>query len=467
MSGYDSQMSLATTLHLEKKPSSTFQLGSRTRSTDAVHSLEGDQELALQVTAVVAAPSPQPEAPVLDKLTAKACLTIAGAWMVQFCTFGYVYAFGVYQDYYTREFLTTSSPSDISWIGSLQLFLMYAPGVLVGRAFDGGYFHHVEIGGALLYVFSIFMLSLTERNQYYQVFLAQAVGMGLGLGLTFLPSLSIVSHHFRARRALATGIVVTGASAGGIVFPIMLNHLFSDPRIGFATGVRASGGLIAGMLLLANMMMRTSCVGLKKASSLKWETVSVIAKDGAYLISIAGAFFTSLGVFIPFDRGIDQTVASYSLTILNAGSTAGRLLPPFLADKLGVYNILLPSILSAAALLFAMFGVKSSAGVVTEGLLFGFFSGAYVSLIPPLLAALSPNLNELGLRMGFAFTVVAIAMLTGNPIAGALIGTGRTDGGDLLWWRAIVFAGVSSIGGFMFMLISRTLFVRRKGHQKV
>lgn len=65
-------------------------------------------------------------------------------------------------DYYTREFLTTSSPSDIryvwvllwyrrsfinltvlfaSWIGSLQLFLMYAPGVLVGRAFDGGYLY--------------------------------------------------------------------------------------------------------------------------------------------------------------------------------------------------------------------------------------------------------------------------------------------------------------------------------------
>lgn len=82
MSAYDSQMSLATTthtLHLEKKPSSTFQGGSRTRSTDAIHYSEGDRELALQVTAVVAAPSPQPQAPVLDRLTAKACLTIAGA----------------------------------------------------------------------------------------------------------------------------------------------------------------------------------------------------------------------------------------------------------------------------------------------------------------------------------------------------------------------------------------------------
>ena len=67
----------------------------------------------------------------------------------------YVSAFGVYQDYYTRSFLNTESPSNIryrllsklrrlfnflfSWIGSFQLFMQYAPGMLVGRAFDLGY----------------------------------------------------------------------------------------------------------------------------------------------------------------------------------------------------------------------------------------------------------------------------------------------------------------------------------------
>lgn len=112
--------------------------------------------------------------------------------------------------------------------------------------------------------------------------------MGLGLGLAFLPSISIVTHHFRRHRALATGIVVTGASTGGIVFPIMLNHLFSNPRIGFATGVRASGALIAGLLFVANSIMRTSRVGSKNTNSMNWEVVTVALKDSAYLISIAG-----------------------------------------------------------------------------------------------------------------------------------------------------------------------------------
>ncbi|KAH8102288.1 major facilitator superfamily domain-containing protein [Cristinia sonorae] len=461
----DSQMTLSTAGNdrdLEKTPATSR------GSTEASYpsASEGDQTVT----------DPPPPIILLDRCTRNATLTIAGAWLVQFCTFGYVYAFGVYQDYYTREFLTTNSPSEISWIGSLQLFLMYAPGVAVGRAFDGGYFHHVEILGALIYVFSIFMLSLTQKGQYYQVFLAQAVGMGLGLGLTFLPSLSIVSHHFRVHRALATGIVVTGASCGGIVFPIMLNHLFSNPNIGFANDE------LCGEDEEDELVDDGDCEGGGQGWGLYdfycWASTLDLSSGCLHSETASNrAFCTGLGIFFPYfylqlyavEQGINNTLSSYSLTILNAGSTIGRLIPPFLADRLGVYNILIPSILSAAAMLFAVFGVRTAAGVIIEGLLFGFFSGAYVSLIPPLLATLSRDMNELGFRMGLAFTAVGFAMLTGNPIAGALLGTGRTDGGMLIWWRAIVFAGVVTLVGFALMLVSRTLFIssRRKDHQKV
>ena len=78
--------------------------------------------------------------------------------------------------------------------------------------------------GALIQVTCMFMLSLAQQGCYYQVrlpktvltvsqqpqvFLAQAVGSGLGQSLLFLPSLSILGHHFKARRSIATGIAVT------------------------------------------------------------------------------------------------------------------------------------------------------------------------------------------------------------------------------------------------------------------
>ncbi|KAI0357968.1 MFS general substrate transporter [Trametes cingulata] len=353
-------------------------------------------------------------------------------------------------DYYTRTFLSHVSPSNISWIGSVQLFLMYAPAVLVGSAFDSGFFHHVQITGSILLVVSIFMLSLVQQDQYYQVFLAQALGIGLGVGLLFLPSLSIVAQHFRRRRPLATGVVVSGASCGGIVFPILLNHLFANPKTSFANGVRVSGGLIAGLLLVANCIMRTRLPPkTRRAVSIR-DGMLHIAGDGAYVWSIAGAFCTNLGLFVPFfylqlfaaDHHVAPEVTTYILAILNAGSTVGRILPMALANKLSVYNMLLCAILASAVLLFSLFGATSTGGVISVAALFGFSSGAYVSLIPPLLGALCTDLSELGLRMGLAFSLVGTSMLVGTPIFGALLDTGRT----LVWWRAIVFAGVRILG---------------------
>ncbi len=81
--------------------------------------------------------------------------------------------------------------------------------------------------GTVIQVTSMFMLSIARPGQYYQakhhffsahratphsfwqVFLAQALGSGLGQSLLFLPSLSIIGHHYKTRRSTATGIAVT------------------------------------------------------------------------------------------------------------------------------------------------------------------------------------------------------------------------------------------------------------------
>jgi hypothetical protein len=54
---------------------------------------------------------------------------------------------------------------------------------------------------------------------YWQVFLAQGLAGGIGLGILFLPALAVVPHWFQRRRALATGIIISGSSVGGIAFP--------------------------------------------------------------------------------------------------------------------------------------------------------------------------------------------------------------------------------------------------------
>lgn len=389
----------------------------------------------------------------------EAWMTVGGTWLIQFCTYGYISAFGVYQDYYTRVFLSQESPSNISWIGSFQLFMQYAPGFLVGRAFDAGYFHYMIAVGTVLQVFSMVMLSFARENRYYQVFLAQAVGMGIGQSLLFLPSLTVIGHHFKCRRALATGIAVSGASFGGIAWPILLNQL--SRRTSFANAIRATAILAAVLLLLANLLMKTE---KRPRLVLQRPRLRVIFCDSAYLVSVASAFCINLGLFFPYfylelyaiDIGIDSKLAFYSVTVINAGSVLGRLLPNFFADKYGPYNLLLPCLFISSALAFAMFGITSFPAVVAFGLLYGFWSGSYVSLIPSLLAQLSSHAGEHGTRMGIAFSIVGVSLLIGTPIEGALL---PSRDGKYVWDNSIIFCAVMVLCGAVGMTISRFLYL--------
>jgi hypothetical protein len=85
----------------------------------------------------------------------KAWLQVLGAFFLNFNTWGLLNAFGVFQAEYSTGLLSSSSQSAISWIGSIQAFLMLVVGVLCGRALDAGYFYPDIITGAFLEVFGM------------------------------------------------------------------------------------------------------------------------------------------------------------------------------------------------------------------------------------------------------------------------------------------------------------------------
>lgn len=130
----------------------------------------------------------------------------------------------------------------------------------MGKLHDEGFTRISIAVGSTIYVIGIMMVSISTK--YYSIFLAQGLTMGIGIGITFLPALSVLSHYWRRRRALATGIVVSGSSVGGVCFPIALNRLFGS--VGFGWAVRITGFIILGCLLAANFLITTRLPGRRK-----------------------------------------------------------------------------------------------------------------------------------------------------------------------------------------------------------
>ncbi len=123
-----------------------------------------------------------------------------------------------------------------------------------------------------------------------------------------------------------------------------------------------------------------------------------------------------LGLFIPFfyivdystSHDISPQTAFYVLAVMNAGGILGRLVPPILSDKVGRFNMLVPSsFLSGLAILVFWPFAKDTTAIMLFAAVYGFFSGAFNALIIPCVAQIS-DIREIGARVGMLYSIISI-----------------------------------------------------------
>ncbi|TGO82216.1 hypothetical protein BPOR_0887g00020 [Botrytis porri] len=382
---------------------------------------------------------------------ARAWSVAAGAAGVLFCTFGYINSFGVYQEYYQTHQLSHRTPSDISWIGSLQVFFLFSGSAVGGPLFD-------RFGGktiwpaALLYVFCVMMTSLCK--EYYQFMLAQGILGGIATGMTMAPGMTAVGQYFNKKRGAAMGISVAGSSVGGVIFPIALAKMFANPKLGFGWSVRIIGFIMLAVLGISCTTLRARLPPRKKSFFLP-----AAFKELPYITLLVSAFLMMLGVFIPIfylpsyavQYGMSTELASYLISILNGASFFGRVIPGILADKVGRLNMLCAVGVSTGILVFCWQSITSSASIIVFAAIYGFCSGAIVSLVTLCLAMVPKNPQNIGTYMGMGMFVTAFAALIGPPINGALVEQYHS------YDQVADFSGVVVLVGGLFVLVIKVV----------
>ena len=170
-----------------------------------------------------------------------------------------------------------------------------------------------------------------------------------------------------------------------------------------------------------------------------------------------GFFFGMMGMYIPFyymptySTGrdiVNNNLGFYLLAIINAASVFGRIVPNFLADTIGPLNISAPFCCACAIIAFCWTSISSTGQAIVFCIFYGFFSGTFVSISPPALASLSPDLNLVGTHMGMGFTCGGLGLLIGNPVAGILLDSYG-------WIGPAMFCGACSILATCFVLMAR------------
>lgn len=202
---------------------------------------------------------------------------------------GFVNSWGVFQTYYTDSL--PEDQSTISWIGSLQVWMIFAVGVFSGRALDAGLFLPTFAIGSAVSIVGVFATSVC-RN-FWQLLLAQGVCTGLGCGIIFCPVMGVVTQYFDRRRALAVAIVSIGTCAGGIVYPLIVKSLL--PRIGYGWTVRVLGFVNLVCLVAAGAFLRPRLPRRQGGPVVEWaffKNLPFVYMVSGMSLVFGGLFFT-------------------------------------------------------------------------------------------------------------------------------------------------------------------------------
>ncbi|EMC95675.1 hypothetical protein BAUCODRAFT_131489 [Baudoinia panamericana UAMH 10762] len=387
---------------------------------------------------------------------AKAWLCVLGGFCVLFCSFGWINTIGVFQNYYQTHQLAEYSPSTVSWVSSLETFFMFAGGPIIGKLYDNYGPRWLLIVGTFLHVFGLMMTSLA--TEYYQFILAQGICSPIGASAIFYPAMSTITTWFFQKRGAAFGIMAAGSSLGGVIFPIMVQRLIYE--VGFGWSMRIAAFLILSLMIIANLTITSRIPPVKKP----WKLVDFLAPlaELPFDLVTLGCFLFFLGMFLPINYiileatsyGMRESLAQYLPAILNAASLFGRTLPGYFADKLGRFNMMIIMCFFTAILVLAMWIPSTgNAPIIVFSALYGFGSGAFVSLAPSLIAQIS-DVRQIGVRTGSLFAIIAIAALISNPIGGAILQ--RWDG---KWTGLQAFAGVMTFAGACVLVMARIRLV--------
>ncbi|KKZ58610.1 hypothetical protein EMCG_05506 [[Emmonsia] crescens] len=376
----------------------------------------------------------------------RAWLVVSGAFCILFSTLGYANSFGVFQEYYLSHQLRKESPDNIAWIGSLSVFLQLSTSAIAGPLFDR-FGTWLLWPAAFFYIFAIMMVSICQ--DYWHFVLTQGVVMGVLMALFMVPAMAAVSQYFDKHRAAALGVTVSGSSIGGIVFPIALSRMLNGSSLGFGWSIRIIGFGLLPVLAFSCLTIRTRLPPRTTSFFIR-----AAFKDVKFILLIAATAFLFIGFSTPIfflptyavTRGVDATLASYMLAIINGASAFGRIIPGVLADKLGRLNVLGIGAIVTGITVSCMNEAKSTVALIVFSVAFGFSSGTIVSGIAAAFSLCANDPRDIGTYMGMGMAIASITALIGPPINGALVG--KYDG----FYEACIFSGIMClVGGFIVL----------------
>lgn len=377
-------------------------------------------------------------------------------WVVvaaAFISIGFSYAFPKAVTVFFKEIqeIFHTTYSEIAWISSIMLAVMYAGGPISSVLVNKYGSRPVVIVGGLLCCLGMVLASFA--TSVIQLYLTMGFIGGLGLAFNLQPALTIIGKYFYKKRPMANGLAMAGS-------PVFLSTLAPFNQYLFNTyGWKGSFLILGGILLnscVAGSLMRPLGPQQAPSDSKNKTGVSTEASDPkttqkkplservlkyldftlfkhrGFLIYLSGNVIMFLGFFAPViflapyakDQGIDEYSAAFLLSVMAFVDMFARPAGGFIANS----KLIRPRIQYFFSFAIMFTGVchllcplaKDYTSLVVYAVFFGLGFGSVSSVLFETLMDLV-GAARFSSAVGLVTIVECGPVLLGPPLAGKLV----------------------------------------------
>ncbi|KAF2862382.1 MFS general substrate transporter [Piedraia hortae CBS 480.64] len=333
-------------------------------------------------------------------------------------TWGINSSYGVFLAYFLSHHIFTATRLDYALVGSLSMAitLLVSPIATYSVRILGT--RKTPLLGTLIE--SAALISASFSRRIWHLYLAQGVAFGIGAGLIFVASVTILPQWFSTRRSLASGISACGSGLGGLIYSLASQKLIDTVGLRWAYRIL---GIVAGTAnLISSLLMRDRHAQTGTIHNI-FDT-SLLLKQEVWLLILYG--WASLLAYVV----LIYSLANYSMTVgltpsqaalvsalFNLGQALGR--PPigYFSDSVGRINM--AAAMSTLAALFALFiwiFAKTYAGIIAFAILEGAVAGTFWTTISPVTVEVV-GLKHVASALNMEWIAIVLPSMASEPIA--------------------------------------------------
>jgi OFA family oxalate/formate antiporter-like MFS transporter len=366
------------------------------------------------------------------------------AFTLMFVGFGAAYSFAAFFRAFESEF--GASRAHVSLVFSLCAFLYFMLGAPGGMLADRYGTRNVALAGVVFLVAGL--VGASYATSVTVLYATYSIGLGIGIGLTYVPSVGAVQPWFEKHRVLASGIAVSGIGAGNLLAPPLAAWWIEafgwrGAYLALAACTLVLGGAAAAAIRNRPAGQGRAAGGVPLREALRTRNFWVL------YVTLA---LSGFGCFVPLvhlgpyamDAGHPESFAVLLVSLIGLGSLVGRFGIGSIADRFGRMRSLALMYLGMALMLLLWWASSGQLALALMAVGFGISYGGFVATFPTVVMDLFGARSVSGI-IGCIYTAAGIGTLFGPPVAGAAFDASGSYSAPILGAAALALAAAAGV----------------------